>query len=267
MIVGGAGTLLGPALGGAALVLLHFTIGQSIRYWNLVLGLIYLGVVFLAPNGIVQAVRQLAVKRRPTAPKTQPGRSAVMTPVLEASMESALRLGAFGRCRTSRFRSSVASGGRSSARTVPGKATLFNLIAGQLRPNRGRVLLQGQDLTRQPPYERARAGLSRTFQISRLFRGLTVRQSLALAVEGRDGVTWASFRRRIAEPAMRERIEGLLEMWVLNDQADAPIEALSHGNQRLLDVAMALANEPQVLLLDEPTAGLSASERDLAIRN
>lgn len=70
MIIGGAGTLLGPALGGAALVLLHFTIGQSIRYWNLVLGLIYLGVVFLAPNGIVQAVRQLAAKRRPAAAKS-----------------------------------------------------------------------------------------------------------------------------------------------------------------------------------------------------
>jgi ABC-type branched-subunit amino acid transport system ATPase component len=144
-----------------------------------------------------------------------------------------------------------------------GKTTLFNLIAGQLRPDRGRVRVHGRDVTDRPPFQRARAGLSRTFQISRLFRGLTVRESLAIAVEGRDGLRWASFRRRAAEPARAARIDALLGTWGLDGFAAAPIEAISHGNQRLLDIAMALANEPQVLLLDEPTAGLSGSEREL----
>jgi branched-chain amino acid transport system ATP-binding protein len=144
-----------------------------------------------------------------------------------------------------------------------GKTTLFNLIAGQLRPSAGRIRLDGRDITELPPYRRARAGLARTFQISRLFRGLTARENLALALEGRDGLTWGSFRKRASDRAIRERLDELLEMWNLADFADVPIDEISHGNQRLLDVAMALANDPKVLLLDEPTAGLSSSERDL----
>jgi branched-chain amino acid transport system ATP-binding protein len=157
---------------------------------------------------------------------------------------------------------------RGERRTVigpngAGKTTLFNLIAGQLRADRGRVRVHGRDLTDRPPFQRARAGLARTFQISRLFRGLSVRESLAIAVEGRDGLHWSSFRRRAVEPSIAARIDALLATWGLDAFAAAPIEAISHGNQRLLDVAMALANDPEVLLLDEPTAGLSGSEREL----
>src|SRR5665213_1328515 len=144
-----------------------------------------------------------------------------------------------------------------------GKTTLFNLIAGQLRPDHGRVLLDGRDVTAQPPFRRSRGGLARTFQISRLFRGLTVRENVALALEGREGFTLALFARSVKSRALRLRVETLLESWNLAAFADDPIEQMSHGNQRLLDIAMALANEPRVLLLDEPTAGLSGNERDL----
>jgi branched-chain amino acid transport system ATP-binding protein len=144
-----------------------------------------------------------------------------------------------------------------------GKTTLFNLIAGQLRADHGRVLLEGRDVTAQPPFRRARAGLARTFQISRLFRGLTVRENVALALDGRDRFSVGLFGRSAKSPAMRERVDTLLESWNLAVFADDPIEQMSHGNQRLLDIAMALANEPRVLLLDEPTAGLSGNERDL----
>ncbi len=144
-----------------------------------------------------------------------------------------------------------------------GKTTLFNLIAGQLRPDEGRVMLFGADVTAHRAHERVRAGLARTFQISRLFLTLTVAENVQIATHGPAGFSFASFASPDADAGFNQRARLLLDTWGLASEANERVADISHGNQRLLEIVMALATNPRVLLLDEPTAGLSSGERDL----
>ncbi len=144
-----------------------------------------------------------------------------------------------------------------------GKTTLFNLIAGQLRPDEGAVLLFGVDVTRRRAHERVRSGLARTFQISRLFPTLSVEDNVLIAAHGRAGFSARSFAGPSASAEINGRVTALLETWNLSAQRSDLVANLSHGNQRLLEIVMALATQPRVLLLDEPTAGLSSGEREL----
>jgi branched-chain amino acid transport system ATP-binding protein len=141
-----------------------------------------------------------------------------------------------------------------------GKTTLFNLLAGELRPDAGQVLLGGRDVTRLPPDARARAGLQRSFQKSNLFPDLCVRDNLALALaigDGQAGVFWRRFERL---PGLAERVAELACRVRIDDVLDHAARALPHGTQRQLELGLALAGSPKVLLLDEPTAGMSAEE-------
>jgi len=141
-----------------------------------------------------------------------------------------------------------------------GKTTLFNLLTGELRPDEGRVLLGGRDITALPPNARARAGLTRSFQKNNLFMDLTVRENIALALaigERAGAVFWRRFERM---PGLLARAEALAERVRLADVLGVPVRTLPYGTQRQLEVGLALAIEPKVLLLDEPTAGMSAEE-------
>ena len=141
-----------------------------------------------------------------------------------------------------------------------GKTTLFNLISGEFPPTAGTVELFGDDVTAQPARKRARLGLSRTFQTSRLFGGLSVDDNLYLAVLGvHDG----HFRlvKKARDTEMRERGRAMAEAVGLADKLDVLVAELSHGEQRQLEVGMARAADPQLMMLDEPAAGLSRAER------
>jgi branched-chain amino acid transport system ATP-binding protein len=141
-----------------------------------------------------------------------------------------------------------------------GKTTLFNLISGEFPPTAGTVELFGADVTALPARKRARLGLSRTFQTSRLFGGLSVDDNLYLAVLGvHDG----HFRlvRNASDTAMRERGRAMAEAVGLGAKLDVLVAELSHGEQRQLEVGMARAADPQLMMLDEPAAGLSRAER------
>jgi len=141
-----------------------------------------------------------------------------------------------------------------------GKTTLFNLVTGILRPSAGRIRLFGQDVTRLPTHRRAQLGLARTFQITTLFPRLTVLDSVLLAVQGLDPVRFTLHRPRDAYGHLRERAESLLADWGLADRAAHVTRQLSYGEQRQVELVLALAGAPKVLLLDEPTAGLSPAE-------
>jgi len=141
-----------------------------------------------------------------------------------------------------------------------GKTTLFNLITGIFRPSAGRIRLFGHDVTRLPVHRRARLGLARTFQISTLFPKLTVLDSVLLAVQGLDPARFVLHRRRASYGHLRERAESLLSEWSLADRAHQVTRQLSYGEQRQVELILALAGAPKVLLLDEPTAGLSPAE-------
>jgi len=141
-----------------------------------------------------------------------------------------------------------------------GKTTLFNLVTGLLQPTAGRIQLFEQDITRVSPHRRARLGLGRTFQITTLFPRLTVLESVLLAVQGADGARFALHRPRTAYRHLYERALALLGEWNVADRHDVPTRVLSYGEQRQIELILALAARPRVLLLDEPTAGLAPAE-------
>ncbi|ARP84506.1 ABC transporter ATP-binding protein [Bordetella genomosp. 8] len=141
-----------------------------------------------------------------------------------------------------------------------GKTTLFNMITGDFPVTAGRVLLFGEDVTALPPWERIRRGLRRTYQSSLLFRDLSVRDNLYLAVRGVARGRF-SLRRTARASATDAAADELLEHARLSRLAETPVALLSHGQQRQLEIGMALAGAPRLILFDEPAAGLSPAER------
>jgi branched-chain amino acid transport system ATP-binding protein len=141
-----------------------------------------------------------------------------------------------------------------------GKTTMFNVLTGVLRPQIGRVALKGRDVTRWDVSRRATCGMARTFQITNLMHSMTVEENVILALAAPR--PWV--RRDLIRPLQARALNGpaseLLERWGLADRRHAPVHSLSYGERRELELVLAVAGEPDVLLLDEPAAGLSPSE-------
>jgi urea ABC transporter ATP-binding protein UrtD len=137
-----------------------------------------------------------------------------------------------------------------------GKSTLFNVITGHVRPTSGRLTFRAQDITGMSAYRVARVGIVRKYQVPTVFRNLSLRQNLAVAANGRR-----SLPALLGRPAdTREKIAQLLDLLHLSQRADDEAGTLSHGEQQWLEIGMVLANDPQLLLLDEPTAGMTTRE-------
>ncbi len=141
-----------------------------------------------------------------------------------------------------------------------GKTTLFNVISGELRATRGTVGLDGRDVTQLPPQARANLGLGRTFQRNNLFLSLSALENVRLAVQHHRRIAGHFFRAADSFEGVRREALVMLERVGLAEAADRHAGNLSYGQQRALEVALALATEPQLLLLDEPTAGMSPAE-------
>jgi branched-chain amino acid transport system ATP-binding protein len=141
-----------------------------------------------------------------------------------------------------------------------GKSTFVNLVTGLLRPTGGELLLDGQDVTRSTPQQRVKAGLVRTFQINTLFPSLTPLDSVVLALCQRDGVAKPSLRPVHRCSTQIDEAGALLERFGLIAVCRTPTQELSYGEQRVLEVVLAFAMRPRVLLLDEPAAGLSTAQ-------
>ena len=143
-----------------------------------------------------------------------------------------------------------------------GKTTLINLLTGVLTPTAGRIELLGHDITTLAPHQRVARGLVRTFQINQLFDSMTPLQTLALVVSQHRGLGAQWWKPLGASKAVVERASELLGQFHLADVAEVRVEHLAYGKRRLLEIAIALACEPRVLLLDEPVAGVPAGERE-----
>ena len=141
-----------------------------------------------------------------------------------------------------------------------GKTTLFNLIAGQLSPSAGRILMLGRDITNMPLHQRIHLGLARTFQITNLMFNLTVLENVLLAVKALMSFRAALFRSQNSYTDLFDEAGRLLNEWGLWARRYDLVKNLSYGEQRQTELIMALASKPKVLLLDEPTSGLSGAE-------
>ena len=263
VIVGGAGTLIGPILGGVSFVFLEHQLSQVTDLWPLIFGTIFMAFVMFAPQGIwgilTSRFRSRRAVRTPTAPRRHP------VPLLE--------------CRglVRRFGALVAVDGIDLAvepgeiRAVigpngAGKSTVFNLITSVLRPSAGQVIFAGEDITGMPVHEVAQKGIARTFQLCHIFPALTVRENVRIAAQARDARRWQFLGGgRVLNRSASAADEAIARMR-LTRMADATAAMLSHGDQRLLEIAMAIAQKPRLLMLDEPTQGLSIEETGRAVQ-
>lgn len=141
-----------------------------------------------------------------------------------------------------------------------GKTTLLNVISGVLRPSSGQVYLFGKEATHQPLHEFVHLGLARTFQLNTLFLPLTILDNVLLAIQGIQSFRYKMFRPRSAYNTLFEHGEAILHRWNLWEKRDMPVKDLSYGEQRCLELVLGLISNPRVILLDEPTAGLSPQE-------
>jgi branched-chain amino acid transport system ATP-binding protein len=147
-----------------------------------------------------------------------------------------------------------------------GKTTLFNLISGIYPPSQGRIIYFGKDISRYPIYRRAALGIARTYQVTNLFKCLTVAENILMACQALDRTKFVMFRTLSSYKRHTDRCDDVLKEFDLWEKRGELVKNLSHGDQRRIEVAMALAEKPRLLLLDEPAAGLSSAEtQDLTL--
>jgi branched-chain amino acid transport system ATP-binding protein len=143
-----------------------------------------------------------------------------------------------------------------------GKTSLIAQLSGSMLADSGEIRFAGRDVTRAPQHRRVRAGLARSFQITRPFKGFSALDNVALAVQARSGSSLSFWRPVLSETALFDEARALLEEVGLSARAEAPASMLSHGEQRALEVGLALATRPRLLLLDEPMAGTGPEESE-----
>lgn len=141
-----------------------------------------------------------------------------------------------------------------------GKTTLFNVISGVYSASSGKIFYFGTDITNLPPHRRAALGMARTYQVTNLFLKLTVAENILMACQALEKTKFVMFRPISSYRRLMERCDALLKEFGLWEKRDELVKNLSHGDQRQIEVALALAQEPRLLLLDEPAAGLSSAE-------
>jgi branched-chain amino acid transport system ATP-binding protein len=141
-----------------------------------------------------------------------------------------------------------------------GKTTFFNLISGFLAPTGGQIIFDGVDITAVLAHRRVAMGIARTFQITEVFPELSVRENLRIPVEVASGMAWRPWLSRGKSKSVMETVDRLLELGGLTDRAERIAGELAHGDQRAIEILMALALKPRLLLLDEPTAGMGDQE-------
>ena len=291
VILGGVGTLFGPALGAAAIVGLRNYLSSYLNHWIMILGAIYILTVLFAPKGIVGFARrwwkqkelpeeeehaavpaEQADLHEPRTPEpaavalraiTAESTAAQGNPHKVAALQITNLGKAFGTIHAVQDVSITADVGARLAILGPngaGKTTLFNLISGLYKPSSGDISLFGKRITRVPAHARAPMGLCRTFQITNLYPTLTVADNIRLGILGTRAARYVIHSPVSSLSSVGERSTELLKAIGLWERRDMEVRHLSYGHQRQLEIVMALASAPKVLLLDEPAAGLSVPE-------
>jgi len=290
-LLGGTGAFLGPAFGAFVYTELSNLLSKDFpNQFDVLLGAIVLGVVLVVPGGLASLPNLFTSLRSRFRAEPEPATVESSGESIErADLAKVVRIEAiqadptpvergepllvvqglsrsFGGLRAVQDVDLVVHAGDRHAIIGPngaGKSTLFNLITGRLKPDAGRVTFAGRDITGKPPHVIARAGIGRAFQITMIFPRLTVIQNLQYAMLAHRGYTARPFG--IADRMFRDEAMELLEAVGLDQYAALPAGQLSHGDQRAIELAISLALGSRLVLLDEPTAGMSAFETQKAM--
>ncbi|HEX6082591.1 MAG TPA: branched-chain amino acid ABC transporter ATP-binding protein/permease [Methylomirabilota bacterium] len=269
-LFGGTATLLGPFVGAGVFIWMRDFLSKHLEYWEVFVGGAFVLIVLFLPDGIVGSLTRALTRRRPApaAPVDQaPEAAGLVGPARPAApdgrlLESRGLRKTFGgltavngvdfQVRPGELRSVIGPNGA-------GKTTFFNLLTGVLPPSDGRILFKGQDITGLPAHAVSRLGIARSYQVTNIFGDLTVYENVRIAAQSR--VTHYRFWGRAdALAPVNRRAEEILLHLGLSAQRHALARELSHGEQRYLEIGIALATDPDFLLLDEPTAGMSPDE-------
>jgi branched-chain amino acid transport system ATP-binding protein len=278
-IIGGMGQFLGPPLGGAFFILFREFLSEITAAWQFWFGLLFMGFILFSPAGLIGlGERVLAPLRR--GQRLAAAMAARVTPEPGQEVPAFLRQaeasdGRVLECRgiRKRFGEFTAVDGvdlgltdrRLHALIGPngaGKTTLFNVISGLYPPDGGELALPGQRLNGLPPERVVACGVARSFQITNLFPALTVFESLRLGAQARDPRRFSVWRGFATLGTVNDETRALVKFLGLEGLEDVPVSSLSYGGQRLMEIGLALAARPRVLLLDEPLAGLAPGERE-----
>jgi ABC-type branched-subunit amino acid transport system ATPase component/ABC-type branched-subunit amino acid transport system permease subunit len=277
VIIGGMRSFLGPALGALFFVIFRDNLSRVTENWLLYFGLLFVAFIVFSPNGLVGLYARLTApwRKKPALDAAMAARQAGATTLPDFLKPAAHENGAV--LEATEIQKSF--GGIHAVRNVSlrvldrtlhaligpngaGKTTAFNLISGMFRPDSGTVTLARQSIAGLAPERITRAGVGRSFQITNLFPALTIEENVRLAVQARDPARFNFWRPAQALATVNAQTTDVIRTMGLAGVEQAEAASLSYGGQRLLDMALALATRPRVLLLDEPLAGLAAAERD-----
>ena len=271
-LFGGTGTLLGPFVGAGVFIWMRDFLSKHLEYWEVFVGGAFVLIVLFLPDGIVGSLTRLVARRRPAPVEAADDHvpepeGQVKTPSRDVGgdgplLESQGLTKVFGgltavngvdfQVRRGELRSVIGPNGA-------GKTTFFNLLTGVLPPSSGRILFKGRDITQLPAHAVSRLGIARSYQVTNIFGDLSVFENVRIAAQSR--VThyrcWGN-ADRLAE--VNQRADEILRRLGLTAKRHARGAELSHGEQRYLEIGIALATDPDFLLLDEPTAGMSTEE-------
>ncbi len=271
-LFGGTGTLLGPFVGAGVFIWMRDFLSKHLEYWEVFVGGAFVLIVLFLPDGIAGTLVRRIARRRPAPADATEDRP----PEPERLVKAGARAGADdGRLLESRGLSKT-FGGLTAVNRVDfqvragelrsvigpngaGKTTFFNLLTGVLPPSAGRILFKGRDITGLPAHAVSRLGIARSYQVTNIFGDLTVFENVRIAAQSR--VTHYRFWGNADSlAAVNARAEEILRHLGLAPKRHARASELSHGEQRYLEIGIALATDPDFLLLDEPTAGMSPDE-------
>ena len=291
VVMGGTGTLIGPVVGAFVIEFIRGIGSVYTDRWQTILGVLAVLVAVNSRKLLLAGVGSIWRSRPPTSPKPRPAPAfanpgtappiapaASPVPSLAPASATRPRAGAllraenivknFGGLSVLSGISFAVSQGQRRGIIGPngaGKTTFLNILSSTLPPTEGRIYYGGKDITALPAFRRAQLGIGRTFQIANLFNDCTVRQNIELALVARE-----KYGLRLCRPLgryseLRDETLDLLSRWNLCEIADTVVRQLSYGQRRVIEIVLALATRPQLLLLDEPAAGLSGAETKLII--
>ena len=277
VVIGGMRSFLGPVLGALFYILFRELLSIWTPNWLLWFGLAFVGFILFSPNGLVGVWERLLRRWRPL-----PEEGAAMSqrqihdglplpdflrpaPHQGVVLEVTAINKHFGGIQAVKDAQLSLHAGQIHALIGPngaGKTTTFNLISGMFKPDSGTVRLLGQEIQHLPPHRICQQGLARSFQITNLFRGLSIYENLRLSLQARHPARFNAWRDIDSYPEIHADTAALMKFLGLQGIETIEGGALSYGGQRLVDLGIALGSKPQVLLMDEPLAGLAAAERE-----